>query len=126
MAILQLRSKRKSTGGRYKRPQVKRLSRLGGLPVLTKIAALRRKAMRVPGANRKDKILFTDKANVYDSKTKKHSVVEIKNTLENPANRHFVRRNIITKGSVIETSAGKAKVTSRPGQNGYVDAILLE
>lgn len=126
MAILQLRSKRKSTGGRYKRPQVKRLSRLGGLPVLTKIGTLRKKSLRVAGANTKDKLLSADKANVFNPKTKKHEVAEIKTIAENPANRHFVRRNIVTKGSVIDTSIGKAKVTSRPGQNGFVDAVLLE
>lgn len=126
MAILQLRSRRKSTGGRYKRPQVKRLSRLGGLPVLTKIADLKRKTMRVPGANTKDKLLAANKANVYNSKTKKHEVADIKNIVENPANRHFVRRNIVTKGCVVETSVGRAKVTSRPGQNGFVDAVLIE
>jgi small subunit ribosomal protein S8e len=34
--------------------------------------------------------------------------------------------NIITKGAVIETDAGKARVTSRPGQHGVVNAVLLK
>lgn len=126
MAILQLRSNRKPTGGRYKRPQVKRLSRLGGLPVLTKISSFKRKTLRVSGANTKDKLLAADKVNVFNPKTKKHQIAAIKNIVENPANRHFVRRNIVTKGCVVETELGKAKITSRPGQNGFVDGIIVE
>ncbi len=125
MAILQLRSKRKPTGGRYKRVQVKRLGRLGRLPVLTKIASLKSKQERTIGGNAKDKILSTDKVNLFNPNTKKHEITAITNVVENPANRHFVRRNILTKGSIVETSKGKAKITSRPGQNSYVDAVLL-
>jgi small subunit ribosomal protein S8e len=46
--------------------------------------------------------------------------------VENPANPHYVRRNIITKGAVIKTELGNAKVTSRPGQDGVVNAALIE
>ncbi|MEK6848627.1 MAG: 30S ribosomal protein S8e, partial [Nanoarchaeota archaeon] len=42
-----------------------------------------------------------------------------------PANRHFIRRNIMTKGSVIDTELGKARITSRPGQDGVVNAVLI-
>ncbi len=125
MAILQLRSKRKATGGRYKRVQTKRLGRLGRLPMFTKLAPLKAKQERTIGGNTKDKLLAANKVNLFDPKTKKHAIVEVKNIVENPANRHFVRRNILTKGSVVETTKGKAKITSRPGQNSYVDAILL-
>jgi small subunit ribosomal protein S8e len=37
-----------------------------------------------------------------------------------------VRRNIVTKGAIIETDAGQARVVSRPGQDGQVNAVLLE
>ena len=37
-----------------------------------------------------------------------------------------VRRNILTKGAIIETDAGKAKITNRPGQEGTVNAVLVE
>ncbi|MCF7798628.1 30S ribosomal protein S8e [Candidatus Woesearchaeota archaeon] len=126
MAILQLRSKRKATGGRYKRVQVKRLGQLGRLPALTKVAPLKVKQERTVGGNTKDKLLSADKVNLFDPATKKHEVVAITTILENPANRHFVRRNILTKGSIVETAKGKARITSRPGQNTYVDAILVK
>ena len=46
--------------------------------------------------------------------------------VENPANIHYVRRNIITRGAVVDTSAGKARVTSRPGQTGALSGVLVE
>lgn len=125
MAILQLRSNRKVTGGRYKRVIVKRLARLGGLPTLTKLSPLRKKSVRVIGSNEKPKLLSADKVNLFNPKTKKHEVVSISTILENPANRHYVRRNILTRGSIVETSKGKAKITSRPGQTGMVNAVLI-
>jgi small subunit ribosomal protein S8e len=45
--------------------------------------------------------------------------------VENQANIHYVRRNIINKGAIIETNLGKARVTSRPGQTGTINAVLL-
>ena len=43
----------------------------------------------------------------------------------NPANRHYVRRNIMTKGTIIKTDKGDARVTSRPGQDGVINAVLI-
>ena len=51
---------------------------------------------------------------------------EILTVLENSANTHFVRRNIVTKGAVVETEIGKVKITSRPGQKGIVNGVLIE
>ena len=51
---------------------------------------------------------------------------EIEDVVENPANPNYVRRNIVTKGAVIQTSEGRARVTSRPGQTGQVNAVLLD
>lgn len=52
--------------------------------------------------------------------------IEIESVLENPANPDYVRRDILTKGAVIETSEGRARITSRPGQDGTVNAVLLD
>ena len=60
---------------------------------------------------------------IVEGKSKK---MRIKNVVENPANRHFARENIITKGAIIETEAGKARITSRPGQNGVANGILIK
>ena len=41
-----------------------------------------------------------------------------------PANRDYERRGVITKGAVLETEAGEAVVTSRPTDDGVVNAVL--
>lgn len=125
MAILQLRSKRKATGGRYKRPKIKRLGRLGRLPVLTKLGVRKRKALRTIGGNKKEKLLSEKTINVFDPSTKKHQVLEITGVSANPANRHYVRRNVLTKSSIVETKLGKVEITSRPGQTGVLNGKLL-
>ena len=125
MVLTQYRAKRKVTGGRYKSHRNDRQFEKSGHPSLTKIEKRRVKKIRKMGGNRKIVLLSTDTANLYDPKTKKYQKVKIKTSLENPANRHFVRRDILTKGAVVETEAGKAKITSRPGQDGAVNAVLI-
>ena len=125
MVLTQYRSKRKPTGGLYKRHRSKRLYEIGRSPSLTKIDEKRLKKVRTLGGNQKSRLLQTNVANLLDQKTKKYTKAKILNVVENAASRHFVRRNIITKGAVIETDKGKAKVTSRPGQDGTVNAVLI-
>ena len=81
--------------------------------------------MRGVGNNEKRALLSIDTANVYNPKEKKYEQLKIETILENPANRHFVRRNIMTKGTIIKTEKGKARITNRPGQEGVVNAILI-
>jgi small subunit ribosomal protein S8e len=126
MAISQRRSVRKPSGSKYKQKGRKEKQyELGREPALTKLEKRRSKYVRTRASNRKIRILSTDTANLFDNKTKKYEQVKIKAVTENPANRHFVRRNIMTKGTVIETEKGKARITSRPGQDGTVNAVLI-
>ncbi len=125
MAITQSRPRRKQTGARYKDSRKKRHYEKGSSPAFTKLGTKRVQTVRMLGGERKLRMLSSDTANLYDSKSKKYSQVKIKTITDNPANRHFVRRNIMTKGSVIDTEAGKARVTSRPGQDGVVNAVLI-
>ena len=125
MAISQLRARTKPSGGKYKLFRKKKLRELGRLPSLTKLGGIRRKIIRARGSNRKFRLFGCDTANLYDPKTKKYEQAKIKTITGNPANRHFIRRNIITKGAIIETEKGKARVTSRPGQDGMVNAVLI-
>ncbi len=125
MAIIQARSKRKASGGRYTSTLPKRKHRIGRLPSLTKIGEERRKSIRTKGGGQKERLLVVQRANLIDPKSKKAVQAEILDVLENPANRHFVRRDILTKGAIIETKKGKARVTSRPGQDGTVNAVLI-
>ena len=125
MALSQSRSKRKATGGRYVAYRKKRQYELGREPSFTKLGKKRIQTIRTAGANRKLRLLSADTANLYDPRTKTYKQVKIKTITDNPANRHFIRRNIMTKGSVIDTEIGKARVTSRPGQEGVVNAVLI-
>jgi len=125
MAISNLRARKKPSGGRYKSLRKKRQYELGRDPSLSKLGNLRHVIIRTRGGNLKFRLLSTDTANVFDPKDKKFKQLKIKTIVENPANRHFVRRNIMTKGAVIETELGKARITSRPGQDRAINAVLL-
>ncbi len=126
MSIWQGRSRRKPSGGRIILARKKRKRELGREPAFTKVAEEneKKKIIRTYGGNRKVRLIEALYANVFENgKGKK---VKILNVIENPANRQYVRRNIITKGAIIETEAGKAIVTSRPGQHGVVNAVLIK
>lgn len=125
MAIAQTRPKRKATGGRYIAFRKKRQYELGREPSFTKLGKKRVQSIRIMGANRKFRLLSAETANLFDPKTKAFKQARIKTITDNPANRHFIRRNIMTKGSVIDTELGKARITSRPGQDGVVNAVLI-
>ncbi len=124
--ISQERSKRKSTGGLYRDSHKKKLRWKGSNPTLTTIGERKVRKDRVMGGNIKVRILRTDKVNLFDPKTKKAVVANLLNVLDNNANRHYARRNILTKGAIIETDKGKARITNRPGQEGTINAVLIK
>ncbi len=126
MAIWQGDSLRKPSGGRAKLNKNKRKYELGKGAAETKIGERKVKKIRTTGGNDKIRLTNENKINVVNPKTNKVERAEIISVVENKANTHFVRRNIITKGAVVETSAGKVKVTSRPGQDGIINGILIE
>jgi small subunit ribosomal protein S8e len=64
-------------------------------------------------------------ANVINPQNMQSTKVQIQRVLENPANKDYQRRGVITKGAIIETEQGKARVTSRPGQHGVINAVPL-
>jgi|TARA_B100001971_G_C17745457_1_gene312802 small subunit ribosomal protein S8e len=120
----QFRSKRKASGGRYNATRKKKLREVAREPLYTRIGEKKVKTYRVQGGNQKKSLLRSKEANVLiDGKYKKVKVEEV---VENQANRHFVRRNILTKGAIIKTEAGNAKVVNRPGQEGFINAILVK
>ena len=80
----------------------------------------------VRGGGLKIGVKSTDYANVVDPSTKKTEKIMIIKVIKNPANRDYERRGVITKGCILETEKGKAKVSSRPGQDGIVNAILIK
>jgi small subunit ribosomal protein S8e len=113
------------SGGRKKEHRGKKLYELGHHPTLPKIAARELETMRTKGGGTKVHQTSTNVCNLFDAKTKKYVKATIKIVTGNPANRHYVRRNVLTKGTVIETDKGKARITNRPGQEGHICAILI-
>jgi small subunit ribosomal protein S8e len=126
MALWHLRAHRKPTGGRLGTNRKKRRSDRGSMPIATKIGKRKVFFKRVEGGSIKLRLSAAELINVADPKTGKIKRVKIVTVKENKANPHFVRRNIITKGAVVETEIGLARVTSRPGQDGIVNAVLVE
>jgi small subunit ribosomal protein S8e len=126
MAIWQGESQRKPSGGRLRVAHKKRKFEIGREAVHTTIGETKRKTVRVRAGETRVRVLRANKAVVTNPKTGKTQVTDIKTVSENPANVHYVRRNIITKGAVIATGLGRARVTSRPGQDGTNNAVLLE
>ncbi len=121
----QAKSLNKTDGGIRPRHHKKKKSEIGRLPSMTNIGAERKAAVRVRGAHQKMRLYSSNTANVLDPKTKTVKKAKIVDVLENKAHHQFAKLKIITKGAIIKTDAGDARVTSRPGQSGVVEAVLL-
>ena len=119
------RARRKETGKRYVDYRKKKKYELSGITAFTKLGKKSIRKVRIMGGSIKIKNLSGNIVNLFDPKTKKYEKITIKTVSGNPANRHFVRRNILTKGAIIDTEKGKARITSRPGQEGSIDAVLV-
>ncbi|MFX1533097.1 MAG: 30S ribosomal protein S8e [Promethearchaeota archaeon] len=124
MVKWQGRSKRKYTGAKYHHGRKKRKRELGRAAGETQIGSPRKKFIRTRGSNKKIRLLQYSHACVVDKEgnSKKVRILDVE---DNPANKDFARRKIITKGATIETEIGLARVTSRPGQHGVINAVLV-
>lgn len=125
MAISQGKSTRSPSGARNVANRGKRKSELGRDPAETRVDEKRLRKIRTRGGNEKLRLAAANKINLTDVKSGKSQITDILGVIENDANPNYVRRNIITKGAVVETPEGNAKVTSRPGQDGVVNGILI-
>ena len=116
---------RKISGGKYIKRRKKKLYERLGQKRIVKIGEEKRRTKKTRGGNKKTFLLKAKFVNVQ-GKDKKSKKVEIKNVLETPSNRFLARQNIITKGTVVETSLGKVKITNRPTQEGTINGILVK
>ncbi len=126
MAIWQGRPKRKPSGGRLRLARKKRKFEVGREKQFTHLGPRKVKMYRTKGANMKARLLTVDTANVIDPKTKTVKKVKILTVKSNPSNPNYVQRNIMTKGATVMTELGEAVITSRCGQDGVVNAMLLK
>lgn len=118
--------KRKKTGGKKHSFRGKRAFEMGSDPAETIIGEVRVTKKRGRGGKTKLRALAVNFANVTDPATGKSQKTEIRGVVKNPANVDYQRRDVITKGAILETPLGQALVTSRPGQHGVVNAVLLQ
>jgi small subunit ribosomal protein S8e len=108
---------------RNKKP---RKREIGSFPTNTTLGSEEERVVaRVYGGNRKIRVKKALYVNIQnpDGTSKKVKILRI---LETPMNPDYVRRGIIVKGAIIETEAGRAIVTSRPGQDGVINAVLIK
>ena len=125
MARSHAKSKRKYTGKKYKHFRKKRKRELERPSMNTVIGEEKKKNQKTFGGNTKIKLFSTNFINVTDPNTNKTAKVRILGFESNAASKDLNRRHILTKGAVVETEIGNAKITSRPGQQGTLNGILI-
>jgi len=123
-------SRRKPSGGRLKRPNRYRGKRRTEVSSEAQYAYIGekddRKVYRKNAGSQTTRLLSANTVNVNIPKEGKTVKATINSVIANDADPNFIRRNIVTKGSVVDTSMGKVKITSRPGMHGVASGILLE
>ena len=115
---------KKITGGRYIKRRKKKLYERPGQRRTVKLGEEKRKIVRTMGGNKKTFLLRGKMINIKQKD--KNKKIEIKNVLETPSNKFLARQNILTKGTIVETELGKAKITNRPTQEGVINGVLVE
>ncbi len=117
--------KRKLTGGKKRVYRSKKKYEAGGYAAETVLGEPKRKITRGLGGTRKIKVLTEKFASVTDPQSGSTQKTEIVRVVRNGANVDYNRRGVITKGAEIETALGLAKVTSRPGNDGIINAVII-
>jgi len=119
------KTKRSGSGARYIDFRKSKQYELAGTAIMTGLNPLKKKVQRIKAGKTKERLLASNKINLYDPKSKKYVIADIETVVENPANSQLVRRNILVKGAIVQTSKGKARITSRPGQTGYLNGVMV-
>lgn len=115
---------KKITGGKYIKSRKKKSYERPGQKKTTKLGEEKRKTTKVRGGNSKTFLLKGQEINLVSGKGTKKTIIE--NVVETPSNRFLARQNIITKGTIVKTKLGNAKITNRPTQEGNINGILIE
>jgi small subunit ribosomal protein S8e len=115
---------RKFTGGRKVAMRDRRKFEIDRYPNEAIMGTTEIVSRRIRGNNVKNALKTAEFANVVDPASKKVVRARILQVTRNSANKDYERRGVITKGALLETESGIARVVSRPGQDGTVNAIL--
>jgi small subunit ribosomal protein S8e len=115
---------RKFTGGRKVAMRDRRKFEIDRYPNEAIVGTTEIVSRRIRGNNVKNALKTAEFANVVDPASKKVVRARILQVTKNSANKDYERRGVITKGALLVTESGTARVVSRPGQDGTVNAIL--
>ena len=122
-------SRRKPSGARLKHPNRYRGKRRTEISSEKQFAFIdenrQTKVYRKRSGNITVRVLKENMINVSDSSGKTQRV-EMTNVVENGADPNYVRRNILTKGAIVETELGRARITSRPGMDGIISGVVID
>jgi small subunit ribosomal protein S8e len=117
---------RKFTGGRLIPNRIRRKSEIDRYPNEAIAGPFQNITRRVRGNNIKTAFKSSEYVNINDQDNKRTVKAKITRVTKNPANKDYERRGVITKGAILETELGLARVLSRPGQDGVVNAVLIK
>jgi small subunit ribosomal protein S8e len=117
---------RKLTGGRKVALRGRRKFEIDRYPNEAVVGTTQIVTRRIRGKDVKAAFKTAEYANVVDAGSNKVSKSKILRVTKNPANRDYERRGVISRGAIIETEGGTARVVSRPGQDGVVNAVLIK
>ena len=124
MAVRHDRSDTKKSGGKTRSYRKSKKYDLGSEFSSPSLGDTRTENKDARGNTEKTVLRTDNKANLAVNGEVK--TVDIESVEDNPANANYVRRSLLTKGTIIQTSEGKARITSRPGQDGVVNATPVE
>jgi small subunit ribosomal protein S8e len=116
-------AKRKFTGGRKIASRGRRKFEIDRYPNEATVGTIDTVTRAVRGGNTKTAIKTADFANITDPASNKTTRSKILRVTKNFANKDYERRGVLSKGALIETEAGPARISSRPGQDGMINAI---
>ena len=118
-------TKRKKTGGRKRAYRTKRVYEQGRQPVETVFGDTERKKVDGRARIEKVKLVKASAVNVSypNGQTERLEIVDV---VSNPAKADYNRRGVITKGTIVRTEKGLARIVSRPGQDGALNAVAVE
>jgi small subunit ribosomal protein S8e len=117
---------RKLTGGRKVAMRGRRKFEIDRYPNEAVVGPNQVVARRIRGNNNKVAFKSAEFANIIDQENRRVTKSKILRVTKNPANRDYERRGVVSKGAIIESESGTARVVSRPGQDGVVNAILIK
>jgi small subunit ribosomal protein S8e len=117
-------NKRKPTGGKKRAYRAHRIFDIGRHPVETIEGEQKLKKVSGRAGIEKVKIVRANIVNVSDPETGETEKLEILDIISNPANADYNRRGVITKGTIVRTEKGLARIISRPGQSGALSAVV--